>query len=132
MKSSLSSKLVKVLIVISMFALVVNSYVLFREIKREVNMQNRSYGLSVLNDYFDNGEYYKIYLCTVKNSLVEEKPYVDVSQYEAFGRFYNAYLMAKMYPDNQDYIDQMKAEKANISWKKILNVISLMEEDLNQ
>ncbi len=132
MKSSLMSKFVRVLIVFFMFILVINSFVLVREIKREVNYQNRSYGLSVFNDWFDNGEYYKIYLHTLKNELVEEKPYVDVSEYEAFGRFYNAYLKAKMYPDEQKYRTMMDFEKTNITLKKIRNVIALMEEDLDQ
>ncbi|MBQ3295433.1 MAG: hypothetical protein IJH00_02975 [Erysipelotrichaceae bacterium] len=132
MKNSLLSRLVRVLIVFFMIVLVINSFLLVREIKREMNFQNRSYGLSVFNDWFDNGEYYKIYLHTLKNELVEEKPYVDVSEYEAFGRFYNAYLLAKMYPNEQKYRTMMKIEKANISLKKIRNVIALMEEDISQ
>ena len=132
MKNRLSSGLIKTLIVFFMFVLFINSYVLFREIKREVTFQNRSYGLTIMNDCFDNGEYYKIYTYTLKNSMVDEKPYVDVSQYEAFGRFYNAYLMAKMYPDNPEYRSQMKEEKNRISFKKILNVIAILEEDLDQ
>ncbi|MBQ1567723.1 MAG: hypothetical protein IIZ80_07555 [Erysipelotrichaceae bacterium] len=132
MKNSLMSRFVRVLIVFFMFILVINSFLLVREIKREVNFQNRSYGLSVFNDWFENGEYYKIYLHTLKNELVEEKPYVDVSEFEAFGRLYNAYLKAKMYPDNQEYRNQIKIEKTNIKLKKILNVVTLLEEDLEQ
>ena len=109
MKNSLMSRFVRVLIVFFMFILVINSFLLVREIKREVNFQNRSYGLSVFNDWFENGEYYKIYLHTLKNELVEEKPYVDVSEFEAFGRLYNAYLKAKMYPDNQEYRNQIES-----------------------
>ena len=71
MKNSLMSRFVRVLIVFFMFILVINSFILVREIKREVNFQNRSYGLSVFNDWFDNGEYYKIYLHTLKNELVK-------------------------------------------------------------
>jgi len=126
------SRFVRVLIVFFMFILVINSFILVREIKREVNFQNRSYGLSVFNDWFDNGEYYKIYLHTLKNELVKEKPYVDVSEFEAFGRLYNAYLKAKMYPDNQKYRNQIKIEKTSIKLKKILNVVTLLEEDLEQ
>lgn len=132
MKNSLLSRLVRVLIVFFMIVLVMNSFLLVRGIKQEISFQNRSYGLSVFNDWFDNGEYYKIYLHTLKNELVEEKPYVDVSEFESFGRFYNAYLLAKMYPNEQKYRTIMKIEKANISLKKIRNVIALMEEDISQ
>ena len=132
MKNSMMSRFVRVLIVFFMFILVINSFVLVREVKREVNLQNRSYGLSIFNEWFDNGEYYKIYLHTLKNELVEERPYVDVSEFEAFGRFYNAYLKAKMYPDEEKYRTMMKIEKANITLKKIRNVIALMEENLDQ
>ena len=114
-----------------MFVLILNSYVLAREIKSDITFQNRSYGLSVMNECFDNGEYYKIFHYALKNDLAEDEPYIDVSQYEAFGRFYNAYLKAKMYPDNNEYRIQMETEKAKISWKKILNVMAILEEDLN-
>ena len=105
---------------------------LFKEIKRDVNFKNRSYGLSVMNDCFDNGEYYQIYLFTGINALVDETPYVDVSQYEAFGRFYNAYLKAKLYPNEDKYLKQMAEEKKNISWKKIINVVEMLEEELKE
>ena len=131
MKSRWPSRLIRILIGIFMFVLILNSYVLAREIKSDISFQNRSYGLSVMNECFDNGEYYKIFHYALKNDLAEDEPYIDVSQYEAFGRFYNAYLKAKMYPDNNEYRIQMETEKAKISWKKILNVMAILEEDLN-
>ena len=126
------SGLLRVLIVFFMFILIINSFMLFKEIKRDVNFKNRSYGLSVMNDCFDNGEYYQIYLFTEINALVDETPYVDVSQYEAFGRFYNAYLKAKLYPNEDKYLKQMAEEKKNISWKKIINVVEMLEEELKE
>ena len=123
--------LLKVLIVIFMIILVFNAFALTREIRSDVSYKNRSYGLSVMDECFDIGEHYQIYLYTLNNKYVDEKPYVDVSQYEAFGRFYNAYLKAKMYPDNDTYLKQMQIEKGNVTFKKILNVISLLEDDLS-
>ena len=127
-----SNGFLRVMIVFFMFVLIVNAFVLAINIKSDMSYKNRSYGLSAMNDCFNNGEYYKIYRYALKNALVDEKPYVDVSQYEAFGRFYHAYMMAKLYPDNDRYRLQMNLEKAQISWKKILNVIAIMEDDLNK
>ena len=120
----------RVLIVIFSLILMINSFVLFREIKRDVNYNNRCYGLYYLNDCYDRGEYYKIYEYTLKNKYVSERPTVDVSQYEAFGRYYHYYLLARMYPENKEYRTKLQIEKNNISFKKILNTISIMEKEL--
>ena len=32
--------------------------------------------------------------------------------------------------DNSEYLRQMEAEKANISWRKILDVIDVLESEL--
>ena len=121
----------KVLIVIFAVILFFNALSAFLNIKRDMTYSNRAYGLSAMDDWFDNGEYYAIYTATVKNSIVDEKPAVDTSQYEAFGRFYHAYLMARI-DDDPIYRKQMEEEKANISWKKILKVIGELEKELNE
>ena len=38
--------------------------------------------------------------------------------------------MARSLDDNEQYLKEMEYEKAGISWKKILDVISILEEDL--
>ena len=53
-----------------------------------------------------------------------------MSQFEAFGRYYHAYVRARSLDDNERYRKEMEKEKAAISWKKILDVISVLEEDL--
>ncbi|MBQ6493783.1 MAG: hypothetical protein IJI92_07990 [Erysipelotrichaceae bacterium] len=131
MKSK-GSVLLKILIVIFMIILFFNSMMAVLTIRKDVSYKNRSYGLTVMDDYFNSGNYYEIYLCSLKNEYVSEEPYVDVSQYEAFGRFYHAYMMAKMYPDESKYREQMEKEKAQISWKKILNTVAILENDLKK
>jgi len=117
-------------IIIFMIILFVASVSLFTNIKRDVTYSSRNVGLSTLNDYFDAGEYEKIYESSIKNKYSDEKLYADVSQYEAFGRYFHAYMKAKMYEDNDEYLKEMAKEKENISWKKILDVIEALEKDL--
>ena len=121
----------KVLIVVFMFVLFFNAMAFFTEVKRDVLYGSRSYGLSVLNDYFDNGEYQKIYQYTTANKYADDELSVDVSQYEAFGRYYRAYTLARIYDDNSEYLKRMETEKANITWKKILNVIESLENEMD-
>ena len=117
-------------ILVFMVILFANCLTLFLEIKRDVSYGSRSTGLAALNEYFDNGEYEKIYTSAVVNKYADDELSVDASQYEAFGRYYHAYTMARTHEDNSKYLEQMKAEKANISWKKILEVIDMLEAQL--
>lgn len=118
-------------IVLLMLILFANCLSLFTEVKRDVLYGSRSYGLSTLNDYFDEGRYQQIYDCAVSNKYADDKLAVDASQYEAFGRYYHAYTLARIYEDNSEYLKQMEAEKAQISWKKILEVIDILEAQLD-
>ena len=93
---------------------------------------SKSTGLNIMNDYFDRGNYQKIYTAAVVNAYADDELYADVSQYEAFGRYYHAYVMARCMDDSEQYLKEMEKEKARISWKKILDVISILEEDLNR
>jgi len=124
--------LAKTLIVIFTIILFMNALSLFIEVKRDLEYSNRAYGLETLNDYFDNGQYQDIYECALKNEISDQNLYADTSQYEAFGRYYHAYTMARIYEDNSVYLKQMEAEKENISWKKILSVIEELEKQLKQ
>ena len=117
-------------ILVFMVILFANCLTLFLEIKRDVSYGSRSTGLAALNEYFDNGKYEKIYTSTVVNKYADDELSVDASQYEAFGRYYHAYTMARTHEDNSKYIEQMKAEKASISWKKILEVIDMLEAQM--
>ena len=111
--------------------LYINATVFFLEIKRNINYFDRAYGLSVMDDSFNNGEYYKIYVETLKNKASSEKLAVDCSQYEAFGRLFNAYINAKTYKDDSArYLEEMAKEKQNITWDKILTVVESLENDL--
>lgn len=121
-----------IMIVLFTIILFFNALFLAKEVKRDLTYDNRSYGLSVLDDYYNNGEYYQVYLLTTTNKYVDEKPYVDVSEYEAFGRFYHAYMMAKAYPDKVEYREQMENEKKNITWKKLLSTVNILENDLKK
>lgn len=120
----------RIMALLLMFILFINSFTLFKDIRRQVMYGSRSTGLSTLNDYFDEGNYQKIYTAAVVNEYADDELTVDVSQYEAFGRYYHAYVMARSLEDNAQYRQEMAKEKANISWKKILDVISVLEEDL--
>jgi hypothetical protein len=134
MKSRNKSKWIgfaKVMIFISIFILFLNALALFTEIKRDVLYGSRGYGLSVLNDYFDEGNYEKIYTSSIRNKYSDEKIEVDVSQYEAFGRYYHFYTQAMIHKDdNAWYLEQMRIEKEKITWKKILSVIEELEKEL--
>ncbi len=120
----------RIIALLLMLALFINSYILFKDIRSYVMFGSKSTGLSTLNDYFDQGNYQKIYTASVVNAYADDELSVDVSQYEAFGRYYHAYVMARSLDDNEQYLKEMEYEKAGISWKKILDVISILEEDL--
>lgn len=120
----------RTLIVIFSVILFMNALALFLEIRRDISYNNRAYGLSVMNDDFNNGEYYRIYANAIRNEIADEDPSVDVSQYEAFGRIFNAYINARMYEDNSRYLEQIENEKQNISWNKILTVIESLQNDI--
>ena len=107
-----------------------NCLSLFLEIKRDISYGSRSVGLSTLDEYFNEGEYEKIYTSSVTNKYADDELAVDASQYEAFGRYYHAYTMARTHEDNAKYLKQMENEKAQISWKKILEVIDMLEAEL--
>ncbi|MBQ6223533.1 MAG: hypothetical protein IJJ44_13065 [Solobacterium sp.] len=120
----------RIMALLLMFVLFINSFTLFKDIRRQVMYGSRSTGLSTLNDYFDEGNYQKIYTAAVVNTYADDELSVDVSQYEAFGRYYHAYVMARSLEDNEKYRKEMEKEKAEISWKKILDVISVLEEEM--
>lgn len=124
-------KFSKVLIVLFTIILFLNAMSLFVEIKRDINYYNRAYGLTVLDDNFSNGEYYQVYLDSVKNEIADENPDVDTSQLEAFGRVYNAYLNAYVHKDKSIFIKQLEKEKAIITWDKINSVIELLQNQLD-
>ena len=109
-----------------------NCLSLFLEIKRDISYGSRSVGLSTLDEYFNKGEYEKIYTSSVTNKYADDELAVDASQYEAFGRYYHAYVMARSLDGDDAYLKEMEKEKAGISWKKILDVISVLEEDLKR
>ncbi len=131
MKKSRWISFAKFLIVFFMIVLFINVLMFFREVKRDVNYGERSYGLSTLNDYFDNGEYQKVYQYSMNNKYANDKLIVDASQYEAFGRYYRAYTLARIYEDNDVYLKRMAEEKEKITWKKILSVIESLENEMN-
>ena len=120
----------RIMALLLMFVLFINSFTLFKDIRRQVMYGSRSTGLSTLNDYFDEGNYQKIYTAAVVNTYADDELSVDGSQYEAFGRYYHAYVMARSLEDNEKYRKEMEKEKAEISWKKILDVISVLEEEM--
>ena len=107
--------------------MIINSLVFFKEIKQDINYQNRCYGITEMNYSFDNGDYFGVYEKTIKNKLTDKKPDIDVSQYEAFGRYYYNYLMAKTYKNNSKYLKEMEKEKSLITWTKILDVIDTLQ-----
>ncbi len=121
----------RVLIVFFLLILYINAHTLFVEIKRDVSYGSRSYGLDALNQDFDNGEFEQIYLRTLSNKYADDKLSVDVSQYEAFGYYYHYFTLAKAHPEENKYRDLMNAEKEKITWKKILDVIADLENELN-
>ena len=118
-------------ILLSMVVLYFNAYMLFTEIRREVIYNNHSYGLEVLNDYFDEGNYYQIYEKTVQNKYSNQELAVDISQYEAFGQYYHNYVMARTHNENAEYLALMNEAKQKITWKKVLNVIDMLEQELH-
>ncbi len=120
----------RIMALLLMIVLFINSFVLFKDIRSYVMYGSKSTGLNILNDYFDQGNYQKIYTAAVVNAYADDELSVDVSQFEAFGRYYHAYVRARSLDDNERYREEMEKEKAAISWKKILDVISVLEEDL--
>ena len=132
MKKSKWISFAKFLIFFFMIVLFINATMFFREVRRDVLYGSRSYGLDTLNEYFDNGEYQKVYYYTICNKYADDELSIDVSQYEAFGRYYRAYTLARIYEDNDVYLKRMAEEKEKITWKKILNVIGMLENEMNQ
>jgi len=130
MKTSKWIPAARIAILLSLIALFFNAYSLFTEIRRTVAFNSRSYGLDVLNDYFDEGNYYQIYEKTIQNSYSDQKPAADASQYEAFGRYYHYYVMARTHTNNQRYLEYMEDARKQITWKKIRNVIAELERSL--
>ena len=122
----------RIITLLLMLVLFINSFVLFKNIRSYVMHGSKSTGLNVMNDYFDQGDYQKIYTAAVVNAYADDELYADVSQYEAFGRYYHAYVKARSLDDSGQYLKEMEKEKARISWKKILDVISILEKDLDQ
>ena len=122
----------RIITLLLMLVLFINSFVLFKNIRSHVMYGSKSTGLNVMNNYFDQGDYQKIYTAAVVNTYADDELYADVSQYEAFGRWYRAYVRARSLDDNAEYLKQMEKEKSGISWKKILDVINVLEEELDQ
>ena len=120
--------LARFLIVLFTIVLFCNALGAFMEIKSDISYFNRSYGLSAMNDHFENGEYYDIYELSLKNKYSTEEIKVDTSQYEAFGRYYYAYMMAQMHPEDPVYRERMQKEKDQIHWKRILYLIDELEK----
>ena len=79
MKSKWMS-LAKALIVLSAIVLFLNALSLFVEIRRDISYGSRSYGLSTMNDYFDDGDYQQVYLLSLKSKYADEELSVEVSQ----------------------------------------------------
>ena len=122
----------RIIAILLMVVLFINSFVLFRQIRSYVMNGSKSTGLSTMNEYFDQGNYQKIFTVAFVNEYADDELAVDVSQYEAFGRWYRAYVRARSLNDNTEYLQQMEKEKSGISWKKILDVINVLEEDLDR
>ena len=122
----------RILALLLMLVLFINSFTLFKDIRSYVMYGSKSTGLNTLNEYFDQGDYQKIYTAAAVNAYADDKLSVDVSQYEAFGRYYHAYVMARSLDGDDAYLKEMEKEKAGISWKKILDVISVLGEDLKR
>lgn len=118
----------KVVIAFLMLVLFVNAMVFCVHVRQDMNYGNRCYGLAELDDSFNRGDYQRVYIETLHNKYASTKPQVDTSQYEAFGRYYHAYVQSRLHEDNAAYLQQMEEEKAHITWKKILNVIDLLEQ----
>ena len=126
MKSKWKS-LARLAIIFFTIVLFFNALALFVEIRKDVSYGNRSYGLSELDEAFSNGEYHRVYVYTLSNRYAEDELKVDASQYEASGRYYHAYVLSRLYENNEDYRKQMETEKQKISWKKITGVIEMLE-----
>ena len=54
--------LARILALLLMIVLFINSFELFKDIRRQVIYGSRSTGLSTLDDWFDQGEYQKIWI----------------------------------------------------------------------
>ena len=121
----------RVAIVLSAMVLFINCLALFIGIKRDMSYGSRAVGLSAMNDYFDSGDYNHLYRSAVANEYADDELFADVSQYKAFGRYYRAYVLARIHDDNEKYLKDMEEEKAHITWKKILFVTERLEKELN-
>ena len=120
--------LARVLIVLFTIVLFANALGMFLEIKRDISYFNRSYGLSAMNDHFENGEYYDVYELALKNKYSPEEVKIDTSEYETFGRYYYACIMSQLHPEDPAYQEKMQTEKDQIQWKKILYLIDELEK----
>ena len=120
----------RVLALLFMLILFINAFTLFKEIRQDVLYGSQSTGLQTMNEWFDEGNYHKIYTAAAVNRYADDELSADVSQYEAFGRWYHAYVRARSLEDNAEYLKQMEKERSSISWKKILDVMNTLEEDL--
>ena len=121
--------LARILIVLFTLILFANALGMFLEIKRDVSYYNRSYGLNAMDEHFNDGEYYEVYELTLKNKYSAEPIEVDTSEYEAFGRYFYAHLMAKMHEGDPAYQTILQQERNNIHWKKIRNVIDRLDQE---
>ncbi len=117
----------KWLIIFFLIVLFINALLFFRELKRDVMYGSRSYGLDTMNELFDDGRYYEVYLHSVANKYAEDELSVDVSQFEAFGRYYHYHMKALVHKDDVRYEQLMAEEKEKITLRKILNVIETLE-----
>ena len=120
----------RIAIVFFLIVLFISAYLFFKEVKRDVLYGSRAYGLETLNECFDNGEYQRLYQYAISNKYAEDELSADTSQYEAFGRYYHYYTLALSHEDNGEYLKKMASEKEKISWKKILNVIETLENNM--
>ena len=100
----------RIITLLLMLVLFINSFVLFKNIRSYVMSGSKSTGLNIMNDYFDRGNYQKIYTAAVVNAYADDELYADVSQYEAFGRYYHAYVMARCMDDSEQYLKEMEKE----------------------
>ena len=121
--------LARILIVLFTLILFANASGMFLEIKRDISYYNRSYGLNIMDEHFNNGEYYEIYELALKNKYSSEPLAVDTSEYEAFGRYFYAHIMAKMHAEDPIYQEKLQQEKANIHWQKIKFIIDELEQE---
>ena len=121
--------LARVLIVLFAVALFANATVFFVNLSQDMSYNNRYHTLSEMDDAFDRGDYQTIYELALANKYAADAPKVDTSQYEAFGRYYHAYVQWRINGRDEAYKQAMEEEKARITWKKIVSVIEALEAE---